>query len=126
MSRVLVYGTLRPGIHPVVEVPGKMYNTGWYPGVVLDANSEETFTAECVEVADDVLRGLDRYEGYDERDPEGSLFRRVQLEGVGPELDGAFIYVYNLDVDNLEPVPGGDWLTHTGKKSGSNSRLLSL
>lgn len=126
MSRVLVYGTLRPGIHPVVEVPGKMYSTGWYPGVVLDATSEETFTAECVEVADDVLRGLDRYEGYDERDPEGSLFRRVQLEGVNPELDGAFIYVYNLDVDNLEPVAGGDWLTHTGKESGSNSRLLQL
>lgn len=119
VNRVLVYGTLRPGIHEPVKVPGRMYQVGWFPGVILDAESEETFVCEPVEVSDDVLRGLYRYDDYNPQSPEHSLFRRV-------EHDGAFIYVYNQSVDGYEQVVGGDWLAHTGENGGRNNHLLGL
>lgn len=120
MNRLLVYGTLRPGIRPTVKVPGRMYQVGWFPGVILDADCGETFEAEPVEVTDEVLRGLDRYEGYDEAFPENSLFRRVAME------DGTFIYVFNQSVEGCEQVGGGDWLDHTQQEAGRNNHLLGL
>ncbi len=104
--KLFVYGTLRKGNAPTVEISGYMHDLGWYPGVKLGGNSR--FVAEVVTVDDEKLSDLDRYEGYREDDPEHSLYLRVQY-------DGGWIYVYNSDMLNYPMIEGGDWLKYREK-----------
>jgi gamma-glutamylcyclotransferase (GGCT)/AIG2-like uncharacterized protein YtfP len=99
--KLFVYGTLRPGNTPTVEIAGSMHNLGWFPGVKLGGNSK--FVAEVLTVDDAELGRLDSYEGYREDDPEHSLYLRVQH-------DGGWIYVYNSDMSDYPVIEGGDWL----------------
>ena len=124
---VYVYGTLRPGTGPTIQIPGVMYDLGWFPGVILpgtkgldDGTYTEgsTFTAERIEVSDERLKGLDRYEGYDPGRPEISLYIRR------PYLDG-WVYEYNDTVHSRPVIESGDWLEYTKEKSGRNSALLT-
>lgn len=124
MHKIFVYGTLRPGTSEPVMVPGQMFDLGWYPGVVdiFDPDWIETefvsarpmFKAEIIEVDDETLARLDDYEGYNPRNPEQSLYRRVAYQ------DG-FIYQYNGSVYGRLPVPTGDWLDYTQMKEGCNA-----
>lgn len=114
MSYVIyVYGTLRPGGEDTVQVPGQLFNLGWYPGAKL--GGESTFTCERVEV--DSLDRFDLFESYDENNHSRSLYIRRPYE------DG-WIYEYNFrtSLDNL--IESGDWLEHTGQKKGARSDLL--
>lgn len=109
---VYAYGTLRPGIFETVEIPGEMYDLGWYPGVKLGVGSDSKFIAEKIEVEN--LDAVDRYEGYSEKHPEGSLYIRR------PYLDG-WIYEFNREVNPLRQVLSGDWLDYTKEKRGQNA-----
>lgn len=109
-SKILyTYGTLRPGIKEPVKVPGTLYAVSWFPGAILDETSQSTFLAEPVVIQD--WEGVDAYEGYDPNNPEQSLYIRK------PYLDG-YIYEYNRDVAELEPVESGDWLEHLKEEKG--------
>lgn len=109
MSKFLyTYGTLRPGKEGTVKVPGEMYDLGWFPGIKLGSNQREV-VCEKIEVND--WDAVDRYEGYNENNPEGSLYIRR------PFMDG-FIYEYNREVDPLKRVESGDWLEHIKAKGG--------
>ena len=111
MKKIYVYGTLRPGcVANVVKGRGTMVNLGGFPGVVLDDNGPE-FTAEVVEVDDETLADLDRYEGYRPSDPVNSLYVRK------PFMDGE-IYEFNRSGENAEVVTSGDWLIFTGEPRG--------
>lgn len=115
-TKLFVYGTLRPGNAETVQIPGKMFALGWFPGVKLSDNSENTFTAEVLEIDEANLTNVDRYEGYDPDNEEMSLFVRR------PYQDG-FIYEFNGKVDNKPQVMSGDWLQYTGKGAGVNASL---
>jgi gamma-glutamylcyclotransferase (GGCT)/AIG2-like uncharacterized protein YtfP len=124
--QVLVYGTLRPGTAPTVTIPGVMFNLGSYPGIKLEEAAsaavgstlgQHTFTAEIVEVSDEVLARLDQYEGYYEDAPEASLYIRRRYVDVENGVD-AWIYEYNNDFDPDRRVECGDWLTYTGEPRG--------
>lgn len=117
-TKLFVYGTLRPGSADIVQIPGKMFALGWFPGVKLDEESSDTFTAEVVEIDNTALTNIDRYEGYYPEDEEMSLFVRK------PYQDG-FIYEFNGKVDNKPQVMSGDWLEYTGKGEGANASLSS-
>lgn len=115
---IYVYGTLRPKNKDLtakntetVEVPGYMYDLGWYPGAIIRApdRTESSFIAEKIEVDDEKLKELDRYEGYYEDDPANSLYIRR------PYLDG-WIYEYNRPVDGAKIVESGDWLEYAAAK----------
>lgn len=113
--KIFVYGTLRPGISEPVMVPGQMFDLGWFPGAVNIETAVDTFfMAEIIEVDDETLARLDDYEGYNPRNPEHSLYRRLSYQ------DG-FIYQYNGSVDGKMPVPTGDWLDYTQMKEGCNA-----
>jgi gamma-glutamylcyclotransferase (GGCT)/AIG2-like uncharacterized protein YtfP len=104
--KLFVYGTLRPGTGETVEIPGSMYDLGWFPGVKLGGpGCNSSFRAEIIEVSDYKLKSLDSYEGFRPDDLDGSLYLRVPYE------DG-WVYVYNKDVEAKTFIPGGDWLSH--------------
>lgn len=110
MHRIYVYGTLRPGaVAKTIKGNGTMLNLGGFPGILLDENGPE-FTCEPVDVDDETLADLDRYEGYREGDAH-SLYVRV------PFKDG-MIYEFNRSGADVETIPSGDWLIHTGSEKG--------
>lgn len=57
------------------------------------------------------LAELDRYEGFDPDDPEGSLFRRARTEARTREgaLEPCWIYWYAGPAGPWPEVEGGDW-----------------
>lgn len=119
--KILVYGTLRPGNTPTRLIPGVLYDLGAFPGIRLKDESEGKFVlCEEIEVDDEGLKRLDRYEGYYPSNPEGSLYHRVMLE------DGSWIYQYNADLEGYSQlVEGGDWLQHVGRDRGTAAGLGS-
>lgn len=121
LHKVLVYGTLRPGLGETVQVPGKLYDLGWYPGIKLGDDPDTSVTCEVIEVDNVRLEKLDSYEGYVPSSPEQSLYLRTYLDQFG-----AWIYVYNSSVDNYEAIESGDWLQHTSRKAGVNSSLALM
>lgn len=115
IHKLYCYGTLRPGDKPVQWFKGQMYSLGGFPGVKLGGLG--LFAAEAIEVED--FARFDRYEGYDERNPEGSLYIRKPFE------DG-FIYEFNgriTDELRKKQVQSGDWLLFTGRKGYDISRF---
>lgn len=120
MNTVLVYGTLRPFKNEeIVMVPGKLYDLGWYPGILLGgdcgdpelgpADGEGYVTCERIHVSEERLRQLDNYEGYDPEYPEQSLYLR---EKVGED----WIYTYNRSFRGRPVVESGDWEQYTKQK----------
>ena len=109
---ILVYGTLRPFTNTeIVRVPGKLYDLGWYPGIVLGnhENVEEgdSFVlCERITADDERLKELDAYEGYSLSCPEHSLYLRKKI---GED----FIYVYNHSVEGYSLIESGDWQAHS-------------
>jgi gamma-glutamylcyclotransferase (GGCT)/AIG2-like uncharacterized protein YtfP len=106
---VYVYGTLRPGEPRTVQIPGKLYDLGWYPGIILGGDS--FVTCEKIEVED--LDAVDSYEGYHPKFTVDSLYIRR------PILDG-WVYEYNQEFNPQRLVACGDWLIYTQKERGQN------
>lgn len=123
LTVLYVYGTLRPGIREhVVDIPGLMYDLGFYPGVlVTDHLTPRNRLVRCekVFVTDEELTQIDGYEGYHEKAPGSSLFRRVKFR------DG-FIYEYNQPIGHRLPIDGSpqDWLVHRGLDSCGSAAYM--
>ena len=111
MNRVFVYGTLMKGYsnHQGIlsgcsfigkgELEGyRLYNLGWYPGIVPMAG--EATKGEVYQVDEPVISKMDRLEG------EGSLYIRknvkILLES-GQSVD-TYVYVWNGSVDSKRKV----------------------
>jgi gamma-glutamylcyclotransferase (GGCT)/AIG2-like uncharacterized protein YtfP len=114
-EHLFVYGTLLPGrapakIAPAVDrlrvvgtgfVHGTLYHFGRYPGAILDSYTERRIYGTVFLLPEDArpLAEIDRYEGFNPKAPDKSLFLRV-AHPVGLE-SGEFlvcwIYVYNRD-----------------------------
>lgn len=109
--KIYVYGTLMEGKGESFQIPGRLYDLGWFPGagLALEEENPPTFTAEVIEVDDTRLKELDHYEGYSPSNPIGSLYLRV------PYLDG-FIYEYNGIPPESSLISSGDWQAHKKEK----------
>lgn len=108
--KIAVYGTLRPNKGNLVTIPGKIFNIGWFPGLIMD-DSGDTVQGEWIEADDQRLKELDSYEGYNENRPDQSLYVREKFQ------DG-WIYVYNRPIGNQPFISSGDWLKHTKQAQG--------
>jgi gamma-glutamylcyclotransferase (GGCT)/AIG2-like uncharacterized protein YtfP len=124
---LFVYGTLLPGRAPaalaaivdalaVVDsgtIAGRMYDLGSYPGVVPGDSAGELVRGVVLCIADPAATWpvLDRYEGYNPSDPQGSLF--VRLRGCVQLAHGgtleAWVYWYHGTLAGAVRLPHGDW-----------------
>lgn len=110
---LLVYGTLRKNNPKTVNIPGKIYDLGWYPGFKF--SDDGCFVVcEMINVDDDRLKQLDRYEGFNSEFPGQSLYiRRPLLIPYGIDAE---IYEYNRPVNPIDFIESGDWLEWNSKK----------
>lgn len=94
---------------------GRLYDLGDYPGAIFNSGSSKVI-GQVYELAGgmNLLRKLDKYEEFDERHPEKSLFvrkkRRVWLDDGRRLL--AWIYEYNRDPSHGVFIPHGDYRRH--------------
>jgi gamma-glutamylcyclotransferase (GGCT)/AIG2-like uncharacterized protein YtfP len=125
---VAVYGSLRQGQAAETKMQrlefvgegllyASLYALGWYPGIKFEDNSNTTVVEiyklpEDARLREAILFDLDGYEGYNERDPQGSLFTRKTALVQKSESDEDFtcyVYEYNYPVNRAPLVEGGDW-----------------
>jgi gamma-glutamylcyclotransferase (GGCT)/AIG2-like uncharacterized protein YtfP len=79
------------------EIRGHLYDLGEYPGLV---QGDDRVKAELYKVKDArVFPLLDKYEDFDVRNPQHSLFVRHVVRLVEPQLD-AWVYFYNRSIDS--------------------------
>lgn len=110
LHRLYVYGTLMPEDGEKVDIPGYLYDLGWFPGArIMAPDCGSFFKAKMIEVDDARLRRLDDYEAYHEDAPQHSLYIRR------PYLDG-WIYEYNRSLDGRKLIEDGDWESHNQKE----------
>ena len=109
MNKVFVYGTLRPNLGETVKVRGQLFSLGRFPGIKLGMDG--VVTCEVITVDDDELARLDRYEGYNPQNLQGSLYIRRRHE------DG-FIYNYNGSVRRMPLIESGDWFKYLENTNG--------
>jgi gamma-glutamylcyclotransferase (GGCT)/AIG2-like uncharacterized protein YtfP len=91
------------------SVAGRLYRLGWYPGLVIDANTRERVAGRLLRVLAPARcwPALDAYEGFDPGAPDRSEFVRRKLmvgpAAGGPDID-AWTYVYNGSLSRGEPI----------------------
>lgn len=123
---IAVYGSLRRGMQAASKmermefvgqgtINASLYALGWYPGVKLGEGVTvvDVFKLSANKrLREAILYDLDGYEGYSEKNREGSLFIRTQtlvaLEGREQEIL-AYVYEYNYPVNQAPLVKNGDW-----------------
>ena len=125
-KRLFVYGTLAPGREPEplrpmlarmtlvgpASIAGSLYDLGSYPGAILEGSAPPVF-GQVFELPDDdsILQALDDYEGFDPRQSDAGLFRRVscfaRLEAGGEVA--CDIYVYNGIPPEAQRIADGRW-----------------
>lgn len=123
---LFLYGTLLPDLvpaelKPVVQklryvgdgtVPGRLYDLGNFPGLVLDATAQTRVSGGVFALPDvDVFESLDAYEEYTPAQPEASLYVRVRFSVALSDgrTVSAWLYVYNRDPGDRPWVQSGDW-----------------
>ena len=121
---VFVYGTLRRGgsnafrmdgaeFVAAAEVPGRLYQISWYPGLVLDGG-KETVTGDLYRVGAEQIKALDDFEGISANEVEGAEYRRVKATVLieRTEAVSAWVYEWKGPVDEEKRIPSGDWVFH--------------
>ena len=124
---LFVYGTLLPA-HPPAEIArvvgklrslgngwtrGRLYDFGDYPGAIFSGENLSKIVGQVYELMGsmNLLRELDKYEEFDERDPDKSLFvrkkRMVWLDDRRHLL--AWVYEYNRDPAKGQLLPQGEY-----------------
>ncbi len=103
------------------EIPGKLYDVGQYPGLMLD--NDAVVKGELYELpvggfnSDELARfretiaKLDAYEGYDPGNERESEYVRRCIRLRSPDDTAAWVYVLNTPGPTtvLTPLPSGDW-----------------
>jgi gamma-glutamylcyclotransferase (GGCT)/AIG2-like uncharacterized protein YtfP len=131
---LLVYGTLRVGmpkhggavlpelvaVATGLRIPGRIYDVGEYPAVVLDhrairgeAAVTDSFVADVVSIDpahdhDDALADLDAYE-QGAADQEQVEYRRALVPTGDPAIGDAWVYEWVGPTDRLAPITDGEW-----------------
>lgn len=130
---LFVYGTLLPGsgidlaerLEPIepARVRGRLYDLGRYPALVLAGQEEAADTCGWVHgllcaVPDeaDLWARLDRYEGYDPADPDGSEYvrRRARAWSESDEWRACWVYDFSQPIDTARLLPDGRWAGRSG------------
>lgn len=96
---------------------GVLFDLGSFPGAV---PGDGVVRGELHRLHDpQVWSVLDRYEGYDEKREDQSLFVRRRVELLAPAGRTAGVYWYNGDASESARVPSGDWAEYVQGRSNS-------
>jgi gamma-glutamylcyclotransferase (GGCT)/AIG2-like uncharacterized protein YtfP len=121
---VFVYGTLRRGgcnharmagaewLGPA-SVRGRLYELGWYPGLVIDAQAGAVHGDVFKLASWEQLAALDHYEGCSPEHPEPHEYRRERTEVlIGTTRISAWLWVWRQAQAAAAPqlIATGDWL----------------
>jgi len=125
---VAVYGSLRKtmsnyqyylsdseykGTFPT-EPEYTMHSLQWYPGLKLNGNT--SVVMEVYEVDEEVLKNLNRLEGYRYGEP-ATFYDRIEIN---TPWGKAFTYIYVKELSKNSIVESGDWVEHLQKKVVNN------
>ncbi|MHB1696598.1 MAG: gamma-glutamylcyclotransferase family protein [bacterium] len=92
---------------------GKLYLVETYPGAVRSDNPLDAVHGEVflLNNPDNVLPGLDEYEECSDNFPEPKLYKRIKdkVHLATGDIINAWIYIYNLPVDNLKEIKSGNF-----------------
>ncbi len=138
-SYIFVYGTLRSApshqMSKVLEqyadrvgrgrLPGILYDVGLYPGAVRKSGTRAFVWGDVYNLRDPerALKVLDRYEGWNAKNPAAAEFRRSRVTidlGQGRKVP-AWVYLYNRPTTGLPRIRSGDYFKRT-RGSGLPSR----
>ena len=126
-KKVFVYGTLKMGGRFAViyqdlfdpnrvevkqaKIKGGLFDLGSYPGVKLDEEGEVHGELHIFENPEKILPVLDSIEGYNEHNPEGGLYNRVEVEVEveDGEPETALVYVFNGTPRPEDKIEAGVW-----------------
>jgi len=110
-----VYGTLKVGgkfasrfdadrleVVPC-SINGTLYDTGWYPAIVLEGDGEVQGELHRYKNWHLVIERMDRIEGYQEERPERSLFMRRMTEMEIPNGGKVAVILYEFNTHNGVP-----------------------
>ncbi len=94
---------------------GKLYKVDYYPGVVRSENPDDRVRGEVYEItsqSDFVIQKLDEYEECSPEFPDPKEYVRQlwDIDYIDGEKIKAWIYIYNLPIQNLERIKSGDFL----------------
>lgn len=94
---------------------GRLFDLGFYPGMVLSTTTGDSVAGELYEIAPDrrreVLNEIDKYEGCGPTDPMPHEYRRQIIEVFTPcATVKAWAYLLNRPTYGLERIPSGDYL----------------
>ncbi|RFZ84869.1 gamma-glutamylcyclotransferase [Mucilaginibacter terrenus] len=104
------------------KVKGLLYDVGEYPGLILDDNAGYVHGSIYVIESPLIMAEIDAYEGYgpDEQQPNLYIRTRTSILTAQGYLE-SWVYQYNLPVENLVLVEGGDYLEYYHKKNPPGS-----
>jgi gamma-glutamylcyclotransferase (GGCT)/AIG2-like uncharacterized protein YtfP len=96
------------------RLPGILYDVGLYPGAVRKSGTRAFVWGDVYNLRDPerALRVLDRYEGWNEKNPAAAEFRRSRVTidlGQGRKVP-AWVYLYNRPTTGLPRIRSGDYL----------------
>ena len=119
MHALFIYGTLMPGLRLAAQmegaehlgpatVSGRLVDVGRYPGLL---HGEGVVVGEVYRVSDAQLARLDQVEDMVPGHRAASQYWREQVMVQDGALAGqpVWTYVYNRPVDDLTPIPHGDY-----------------
>jgi gamma-glutamylcyclotransferase (GGCT)/AIG2-like uncharacterized protein YtfP len=118
---LFVYGTLRrDNAHPMarylesvsrfvgpVTTPGRLYDFGWHPVMVVAAQAADWVHGHLVEMLDPeaVLARLDQYEA----EPPGFERRLVEVSNQEQQTWTAWVYVFTRPLGSAPRIASGDF-----------------
>lgn len=120
---MMFYGSLQKGERPYDKLNlaqmldfvgdctlrGDLRDMGWHPACVAGDAVVHGGLYRIRDAA--VVSILDAFERYDPNDPDGSLYLRVRMQLIEPDLE-VWTYIYNQDVTGRPVIKSGHWLQH--------------
>ena len=128
MDCLFVYGTLLKDLNNGMSrflqsnseflgnayINGRLYDLGWYPGVVLSNDPSEKVYGQLFKLknTETVFKVLDDYEGIGGDNPKPYEYSRERAQAFledGTQM-GTWFYEYVLSTENLTLIPSGNFL----------------
>jgi gamma-glutamylcyclotransferase (GGCT)/AIG2-like uncharacterized protein YtfP len=100
------------------KIKGRLYDMGNYPGVIANTGKDYDIVGSIYQLKSaDAWKTIDGYESYGEGQPQPYLYIRKMLPVTTPDgVIEAWVYIYNLSVEGLVEIEGGDYQFYLKQK----------